>query len=253
MKRIIGLMFVLLAIALYHLGLFTVVPGFLNMQLAEAASDTSEGQLKREISETFVTNIEPSWVKETLIVSPDNRRVAYAIKKDDRWAVIIDGDKQKKYVNMMENFPIFSPDSEKVAYVAKKNDKAVVVVDSEEGQPYDNILSGTPIFSPDGERVAYGAIEGEQRFVVIDGKEQKRYDGILAGTPIFSPDGKRVAYGAIEGDKWFVVVDGEKQKEYDALIAIGGGDIVFNKPNNLHYLALKGRSIYLVEERFKIQ
>ncbi len=65
-----------------------------------------------------------------------------------------------------------------------------------------------------------------------------------------SPDSKRVAYAAGVDDKWFVVVDGEEGKEYDGFV--GGGRIIFDSPDSLHHLALKGSSsIYLVEERIK--
>lgn len=102
--------------------------------------------------------------------------------------------------------------------------------------------------SPDGKRLAYAAIVGDKSFVVVDGKEEKKYD-FIGGGLIFSPDSKRVAYGAKEGDKWFVVVDGKD--EYDGIVTIGGGRIIFDSPNSLHYLAMQGSSIYLVEERIR--
>lgn len=66
-----------------------------------------------------------------------------------------------------------------------------------------------------------------------------------------SPDNKRVAYVAKVGDKWFVVVDGEEGDQYDAIVGFGGGRIIFDSADNLHYLAMKGNKIYLVEETIK--
>ena len=66
-----------------------------------------------------------------------------------------------------------------------------------------------------------------------------------------SSDSKRVAYVAQVGNKWFVVVDGDEGKQYDSVVTIGGGGIVFDSPDRLHYLAMKGNSIYLVEERIR--
>ncbi|HDQ00520.1 MAG TPA: hypothetical protein ENN22_15240 [bacterium] len=66
-----------------------------------------------------------------------------------------------------------------------------------------------------------------------------------------SPDRKRVAYAAQVGNKRFVVVDGKEEKQYDGIGIIGGGRIVFDSPDSLHYLVLKGSSIYLVEERIR--
>jgi hypothetical protein len=97
--------------------------------------------------------------------------------------------------------------------------------------------------------VAYGAWAGNKWFVVVDGKEEKKYDSI--GNLIFSPDSKRVAYAAWAGNKRFVVVDGKEEKKYDGIVTIGGGKIIFDSPDSLHYLAVKGESIFLVEERIK--
>ena len=58
-----------------------------------------------------------------------------------------------------------------------------------------------------------------------------------------------MAYTARVGDKRFVVVDGEEGKQYDGILK--GSRIVFDSPESLHYLALKGMSIYLVEQKLK--
>jgi hypothetical protein len=145
-----------------------------------------------------------------------------------------------------ESFTI-SPDSRRVAYGAGAGKKRFVVVDGKKDKPYDGIGEGTPIFSPDSRRVAYTAGASKTWFVVVDGKEDKRYDG--CSILIFSPDSQRVAYRATAGNKRFVVVDGKEGKPYDDIVNRGGGRIVFDSSDSLHYLALKGNGIYLVEER----
>ncbi len=92
---------------------------------------------------------------------------------------------------------------------------------------------------------------GEKRFVVVDGREEKQYDGIVTDSVIFSPDSQRVAYGAGVNNKQFVVVDGKEGQPYDSIVAIGGGRIVFDSADSLHYLAQKGDDIYLVEGRIE--
>jgi hypothetical protein len=47
----------------------------------------------------------------------------------------------------------------------------------------------------------------------------------------------------------FVIVDGKEKKQYDGIISIGGAGVIFDSPASIHYLALKGNSIYLVQER----
>jgi hypothetical protein len=46
-----------------------------------------------------------------------------------------------------------------------------------------------------------------------------------------------------------VVVDGKEEKQYDSIVTIGGGRVIFDSSDSLHYLAQKGKSIFLVEER----
>jgi len=48
------------------------------------------------------------------------------------------------------------------------------------------------------------------------------------------------------GNKQFVVVDGEEGKQYDGILPV-----LFDSPDILHYLAQKGNSIYLAEERIR--
>ena len=144
-----------------------------------------------------------------------------------------------------------SPDSQRVAYAAGVGKKQFVVVDGREEKQYDGILEGSLIFSLDSQRVAYVAGVGKKQFVVVDGREEKQYDGIGEGNLIFSLDSRRVAYAAEVSKKGFVVVDGREGEQYDGIVTLGGGRIIFDSADSLHYLALRGADIYLVEERVK--
>jgi roadblock/LC7 domain-containing protein len=132
-----------------------------------------------------------------------------------------------------------------VAYEAREDDKRFVVVDGIEGKEYDAIGEGSLIFSPDSQKVAYSAQMSNKWFVVMGGIEGKEYDAIQG--LIFCPDSKRVAYAAQVGN-WFVVVDGLEGEQYDEIVTVGGGRIIFDSPDSLHYLAVKGNRVYLVEE-----
>lgn len=88
---------------------------------------------------------------------------------------------------------------------------------------------------------------GDKWLVVIGGKGGKPYDDI--GSIIFSPDSKRLAYGAFLEDRGFVVLDGEEGKAYDGIITSVGGRIIFDSPDTLRYLTVKGSDVYLVEEK----
>ncbi len=53
------------------------------------------------------------------------------------------------------------------------------------------------------------------------------------------------------GNKWLVVVDGVEGKQYDGIVSLGGGRIIFDSPDSLHYLALRDNSVYLVEDKIR--
>jgi hypothetical protein len=132
-----------------------------------------------------------------------------------------------------------------VAYRAFSEGKWVVVLDENEGKPYHD--NGGIIFSSDGSHFAYTAVLSRKQFVVVDGKEGKPYDEINGLT--FTPAGNGVAYSAKVDDKEFVVMDGKEGKPYDGIITMGGGRIVFDSLDRLHYLAGEGDVVYLVEEK----
>jgi len=94
----------------------------------------------------------------------------------------------------------------------------------------------------------------------VDGQEGERYDEIGERSLVFSPDSRSVAYIArefvglgafiIDGKKsHLVVIDGQEGGQYDGILAPPeGGGIVFDSPNQLHYIARKGKAFYLIEE-----
>jgi len=224
------------------------------------------------------------FIKGSLILSPDGRRSAYAIKKRNDHFAVIDGREGKAYRAV--SGLVFSPDSKRVAYRAVLGNKLLIVVDGQEGPGYDEL--GLPVFSPDGKTVACGAGagKGKSKFIVVNGKNQKAYGDV--GEPVFSPDGKRLAYEAeveaggqsllidsgregklyddikdqfyfsddgrhlamvvFEGDHQMVVVDGVEGNRYDTVITLGGGKVHFDSADRFHYLAAKGGELYLVEE-----
>ena len=66
--------------------------------------------------------------------------------------------------------PIVSADAKHVAYVVKKDGKWQVMVDDREGAEYDHAIEAVSL-SADGRHVAYTVRAGTQWRVVWDGKE----------------------------------------------------------------------------------
>ncbi|MBI4709544.1 MAG: PD40 domain-containing protein [Nitrospirae bacterium] len=165
-------------------------------------------------SETLIAEINfPSWIKESLKISPDGKRAAYVVFTLDRKQFVDVDDKEgKRYDGILMNTPVFSPDSRRMAYAGQTDKKWIVVIDGKEEKQYDNIGAGSVTFSPDSKRAAYAAELNGKWFAVIDGKEEKQYDGI--GFLVFSSDDKRIAYAAKSEDKWFAVIVGKEEKQY---------------------------------------
>ena len=46
-----------------------------------------------------------------------------------------------------------------------------------------------------------------------------------------------------------MVVDGIEDRQYDDILE--GGEIIFDSRDSLHYLAVRGNSVYLVRERMR--
>lgn len=186
--------------------------------------------------------------ESSLCFSPDGRRMAYGAMLGDKWFVVVDGKEAKAYDKLAGSI-LFSPDSRRVAYGAGVGNQGFVVLDDTEGKTYDGIGRNAMLFSHDSKRLAYVAGRGRKQFVVVDGQEEAEYDTILSGTLAFSPDNKHLAYGVRVDDRQLVVVDGEPGKPYDGIVTAGSRNVIFDSPNEFHYLAQRGSEIHLVVER----
>ncbi len=142
------------------------------------------------------------------------------------------------YFSIISTALALQKDSERII-----SESLIVHIDS------SSVVQGSFKVSPDSKRVAYVAKAGDKWLVVIGGKEGKQYDGIGRDSINFSPDSKRLAYGAFLEGRGFVVLDGEEGKAYDGIITSVGGRIIFDSPETLRYLAVKGSDVYLVEEK----
>src|SRR5262249_30997374 len=108
--------------------------------------------------------------------SPDGKHSAYFAVRGGATFLVTDGGKEQQIEGFLDNTLVFSPDSKRMAYgVAKADGKNCIVVDGRAGQAYDSVglprregsaagyYSGGPAgvaFSPDGQRLAYMVREG---------------------------------------------------------------------------------------------
>jgi dipeptidyl aminopeptidase/acylaminoacyl peptidase len=184
----------------------------------------------------------------TLRFSPDGKRVAYAAGREKQWCVVVDGKAGAWYPQIGQI--AFSPDSKTIAYVARRPDEQMVVVGEKPQRAFDRVGDGTLVFSSGGRRLAYVARSGRASFVVVDGKRKPRFD--LVGCVTFAPDGRSPVYAALRDKKAFCVVEDKPSREtFDAVWLAPGERIPFDSPKKFHYLAVRNREIYLVEEELE--
>ncbi|MDP6545800.1 MAG: hypothetical protein QGH60_17595 [Phycisphaerae bacterium] len=218
-----------------------------------------------------------------LTFSPDGKRLGYVAAKlppdhaksrpaiglvDTRVrykvVLVVDGRESEEFDRIVWG-PVFGPDGKRVAYATKQGKVAFAVIDGRKLRAHDDV--SRIIFGPKGRRVAYVANRGKKSFVVVDGKGAAEYDSVHPATLCFSPDARRVAYVANKSNSRIVVIDTTEGRPYDPfgvqeeihsfetgphtrtiIFRYPGPKIIFDSPDAFHYLARKGRNIYLVKE-----
>lgn len=170
------------------------------------------------------------WFSHDRAFSPDGKRLAYWVRKGDKWVAVVDGvegtefDQTVDLYSVGTVYPIFSPDSRRVAYAGQRDGKCYVVIDGKLSGPYDRVLSVVycgnglnrlpDIFSADSRRYAFSASKDKKWRIIIDGREGKEYDQLEG--PVQAPAGTSVAYVACEGKKEFLILDGKQVAETSA-------------------------------------
>jgi hypothetical protein len=196
------------------------------------------------------------WRPDTLAVSPDGMRMAYAVLDGQgRGHIVVDGKAGLNYTGLA-GVPVFSADSRHMAYAARNTQNQwFAVVDGVERHDKHPSAKGHPgispdlLFSLDGRRLAYVASvdsgSAVKQFVVVDGQEGAQYDEI-AGLAM-SPNGERVAYAARTGNQWAVVVDGREGPRHEGVL---GQTPVFS-PDGRHvaYAGRDGGRVFVVVDR----
>ena len=214
-------------------------------------------------------------------LSPDGKRIAYYVFKNDGYHLTLDGKSSKPYKTALRD-AAFSPDSKRFAFAAtpynNRYGREMLVVDGKESkQLYGSVssitfspdskrlaccvtlntvrrvlvdgrivsISGlprTPVFSPDSKRLAF--MIGSS--IALDGKQVGKPGYYYSGPPVFSPDSRHVLCAARRDNGESISIDGIPGRSYDVILESA---VFFDAPNRFHYFARRGGNVYRVDEK----
>lgn len=127
-------------------------------------------------------------VVSEIYFSPDGRRVAYAIKRDGKVSLVVDGKESQRYEDLHR--VVFSPDGKGVAFRAMNAGADNVVISGKPEKSFTSI--GELQYAPDG-RLVYEA-EENGKWRIVAGRREGPTFGMPYAAPNISRDGKFVTY-----------------------------------------------------------
>jgi Tol biopolymer transport system component len=198
------------------------------------ANGTGFAQEGTRVKEERISSLHPILLHEdSVIPSPDRRRIAYVVQRGMWFTLQVDGADGPAFEGIGKGPLIrWSPDSHHIAYVAERNGKQFVVTDVQVGPPFDGIGELGPNWSPNGRRLAYAAEQRGRWTVVIDGQMGPDFDGI--GSLVWSADSRELAYVVLRVDKQMVYFGGTTQSAFEEI-----GELVLSRDGKR--LAFSGR------------
>lgn len=184
------------------------------------------------------------FAENRIVISPDNKRIAYAAQRDGKMVAVIDDAVGEPFDEVFD--VRFSPDSRRVLYKAKLGGKEFIVENDKRGEPFDKVMSYSLVFSPDSATLAYWA-EVEKKFcLVVNDKKVAEYEVKYPFAPVISPDSTRIAYSVNQPkpaeNKGFVVVNDKPGPEFDGV----SGPVFSPDGKSMVYAAARGGKQFLV-------
>ena len=184
--------------------------------------------------------------------SPDGRNCSYAFMDADRHCVMVNGDRQGPYSEVVRDIA-YSRDGRTVAYPAEVDGALSVVRNGVAEKIEKKSYLGSIFFCPDATRWAYLASdwddEGAFDYIAVNGKpaDRLRFSRKEIRPIVFSPDGRRLAYVVSSNMKMQVVVDGRLGEPFDDTESVR--DVIRFSPDSRHvaYVAYReGRGYSVV-------
>lgn len=192
--------------------------------------------------------------------SPDSQHLVYVGFKSGKQYVVVDGKPSQPYDVIKEI--LVSPDSRRICFEVFnifliKIHQGMVVCDGveiPEKSYYDEFYPKRIYFSRNSEHLAFKARDGKKVFIVCDGKPSQSYleENLWFSDGCFSPDSKYLGYKVREANGDMVIIDGTKGQKFDAILASPDDKrnaLIFDSPRFFHYLAVKGKDVFLIKEK----
>jgi Tol biopolymer transport system component len=198
----------------------------INVHSKEGVFTLQDVKVGKNPDGSFSINAGPAGEREcdsvhSVIISPDDNRLAYAVTDGGKSLAVLDGEDGKAYDDIAKGSLAFSPDSKHFAYLAKSGEDWFIVIDGAEGKKYNQSAPRSAVFfSPDSQHTAFAL----KNVIVVDKTEYKTKYPLGTYTLIFSPDSKRTAYmevspyiGELGVFNYSINIDGDESPEYTGL------------------------------------
>ncbi|MCU0607626.1 MAG: hypothetical protein MUF78_09465 [Candidatus Edwardsbacteria bacterium] len=216
------------------------------------------------------------------LFSPDGVHLAYAARTGPRKFAVLDSLPQRPYDDLLVATLSFEAPGGRLTYAAVDRGKQVqirdgrpaaqgpaprprdrieprrvggvtvglsVVHDSIPGPVFDQV-AGTA-YSADSARFAYVARRGPDWHAVVDGRQGKSHPHIFGNSLAFTADGRHFLFASRSVGRSYAVADDRPGRPYHLLFAEDDRPIAADSAGAFHYLALRGDSAFVVEERIR--
>jgi hypothetical protein len=205
-----------------------------SLMISEDAEQATAGdRISLRAEETLLGKNHDGADWSNMIVSADNRHVAYPAKSGKKWTVILDSVAGREYDRIFPAEDVMMPDGSwktsrnirfihsgfGIAYHGQRDKLWYFIRDSVEIGPYDKILS--PAAFSIGDHFAFIASANKESFIVKDGVSGLPYNEIDLPGIVTEGSDALVYATARESKQWMVIVDSLSGTPYGEIHDLG--------------------------------
>jgi WD40 repeat protein len=197
---------------------------------------------QRKVNETFITEIKNRQFFENVLISPNNKIVAWKERVEGRECWVVNGKKEKKYKKTTKKL-VFSEDGKHYAYGARSEKAEFLILDGEIKAQVKALFPSSITISPNGERLAFMGKDDKGYFLWVDGEVLHSRERFVEKSLVFSPDSQKIAYKVIRNQKPVLYING---KEYKTDVNIQGKIYFSPDSREIAFIATDKDSIFVM-------